>query len=66
MTVIESLQVEISKLKEVKSKAVKMQQFDLAASLRDNEKMVLEKISDLLTEVQTVIRDASLKIQNIV
>lgn len=64
MTEIESLQVEIDKLKEAKSNAAKEQRFELSATLRDREKILLSKISDLVTEVQSVIKYASLHLQN--
>jgi len=64
MTEIENLQVEINKLKEAKSKAAKEQQFELSATLRDREKVLLAKISDLVAEVQSVLKYATLHLQN--
>ena len=64
MTEIESLQVEITKLKEVKSNAAKEQKFELSATLRDREKILIAKISDLVTEVQSLIKYAALHSQN--
>lgn len=64
MTEIEILQVEFDKLKEAKSTAAKEQQFELSATLRDREKILLAKISDLVTEVQSIIKYATLHLQN--
>lgn len=64
MTTIESLQAEIEKLKEAKSKAAQEQRFELSALLRDKEKVVLTKVNDLLTEVQGVTKYADLHFQS--
>lgn len=64
MTEIESLQVEFNKLKEAKSNVAKEQQFELSATLRDREKLLLTKIGDLVTEVQSVLKYATLHLQN--
>lgn len=64
MTTIESLQTEFEKLDEAKSKAAKEQRFELSALLRDKEKVLLEKINDLLTEVQGVTKYADLHFQS--
>ena len=64
MTEIENLEVEITKLKEAKSKAAKEQQFELSATLRDREKILITKISDLVSEAQSIIKYATLHLQN--
>lgn len=64
MTAIESLQAEIEKLKEAKSKAAKEQLFELSALLRDKEQDLLAKVGDLLTEAQSITKYAALHFQN--
>lgn len=60
MTEIETLQAELLKLKEAKSKAAKEQRFELSATLRDREKELIAKVNGLVTEVQSVIKYADL------
>lgn len=64
MTTIESLQAEIEKLIDAKSKAAKEQRFELSALLRDKEQVLLAKVSDLLTESQSITKYAALHFQN--
>ena len=65
MTEIETLQAEFIKLKEAKSKAVTEQQFELSATLRDREKIIIEKVDNLVKEIQSVITYANLHLENI-
>lgn len=65
MTQIEVLQVEMDKLRKTKTKATVEQQFELAATLRNFEKIFNGRISELINELQAVLKIASSHLQNI-
>ncbi len=65
MTQIEVLQVEIDKLGKVKTKAAVEQQFELAATLGNFQKIFDKRISGLIDELQSVLRIASSHLQSI-
>ena len=64
MTQIEVLQVEINKLGKTKTKATVEQQFELAATLRNFEKIFDRRISEIINELQDVLKFASSHLQN--
>ena len=65
MTQIEVLQVEIDKLEKTKTKAAMEQQFELAATLRSFEKIFDRRISEIINELQDVLKISSSHLQNI-
>ena len=65
MTRIEVLQVEIDKLGITKTKAIVEQQFELAATLSDFEKIFDARMCKIIDELQDVLKIASSHLQNI-